>query len=113
MFTRRIKAALLASTVAIATLGLAGCDDAQTAATIAQIQNATTLACSFVPTAASVASILSALYPPSQIPVGVATSVAHQICSAVTAKSAARGAQAPTFAGVVIEGHFLNGGRRR
>lgn len=104
---KSIRLIALASTM-LAAVSLGGCDSQQTAETIAQIQKGTQIACSFVPTAASVANILAALYPAAQAPVGAATEVAQQICSAVTAKSARRGAPAvPTVAGVVVDGHFV------
>lgn len=107
MAIKSIKTFALASTL-LAAVSLAGCDDQQTAETIAQIQKTTELACSFVPTAASVAGILSALYPAAQAPVAAASQVAQQICGAVTAKGARRGAErVPTVAGVVVEGHFV------
>lgn len=105
---KSIRLIALASTM-LAAVSLGGCDSQQTAETIAQIQKGTQVACSFVPTAASVANILAALYPAAQAPVGAATEVAQQICSAVTAKSARRGgSSAPTVAGVVVDGHFVS-----
>jgi hypothetical protein len=99
---------VLASLAMSAAITVGACTDQQTAETIAQVQKNAQLACSFVPTAASVANILAALYPAAQAPVGAATAVAQQICGAVTAKSAHRGAAlAPTVAGVVVEGHFV------
>lgn len=106
---RKLKMTLLVGAALLAAVPLAGCDDQQTAADIAQIQQATTLACSFVPTAASVASILAALYPAAVAPTAAVTQVAQQICSTVTVKSARRGASIPpTVAGVVVEGHFVH-----
>lgn len=105
---KSIRLIALASTM-LAAVSLGGCDNQQTAETIAQIQKGTQVACSFVPTAASVANILAALYPAAQAPVGAATEVAQQICSAVTAKSARHGgSSAPTVAGVVVDGHFVS-----
>jgi len=102
----KIAAAAIAMAAAVS---LGGCNEQQTAETIATVQNATQVACSFVPTAASVANILAALYPAAVAPVGAATTVAQQVCDAVTAKSAHRGAAlAPTVAGVVVEGHFVH-----
>lgn len=99
---------IVVGVAALAAVSLGGCDDQKTAETIAQIQKGTEVACSFVPTAASVANILAALYPAAQVPVGAATQVAQQVCSAVTAKSARRGTPAvPTVAGIVVDGHFV------
>jgi hypothetical protein len=94
-----------AAAAMLTAVALAGCNEQQ----IAETQKTTQTICAFVPTAASVAGILSALYPAASAPVGVATQVASQICSAVTAKGARRGgSHQPTVAGVVVEGHFVH-----
>lgn len=104
----RLRFSLTAAAIMLAGATLAGCNEQQTAENIAKIQTATQTACAFVPTAASVAGILTALYPAAGAPVGVATQVASQICSAVTAKSARRGGPPPSVAGVVVEGRFVH-----
>lgn len=100
----RLRFHIGVAAILLAGATLAGCNEQQ----IAETQKTTQAVCAFVPTAASVAGILSALYPAASAPVGVATQVASQICSAVTAKSARRGGPPPTVAGVVVEGHFVH-----
>lgn len=93
----------------VACLALAGCnttgDSAQVAATIAQVQSTTRQICSFVPTARTVFSILSAFGVPG---VSIAGDVATQICNAVTtAPLADGGPRQAKVNGVVIRGRFV------
>jgi hypothetical protein len=75
---------------------------------ISQVQQASVAACAFLPTTATVAQIIG-----TAAGVGVettlATTIAAQICAAVspTAK-ARRGGAAPTVNGVTIHGRFVN-----
>lgn len=70
---------------------------------IAETQSIATQICRFVPTAQTVANILSAGNPALQ----TAGSIASAICNAVSATTARRGAVAPNVAGVRIAGHFV------
>jgi len=82
--------------------------DAQ--ALIKQIQGYAVSACSFLPTASTVASIIGTLAGVGP-QVSTASDVAAQICAAVTAAPTVgrkRGASAaPTVRGVVIHGRFI------
>lgn len=72
---------------------------------IAQIQEYTRLACSFVPTASTVAQIIAAMVG-GQAAVATAAQAAEAICAAVTSKSARRG-HPPMAYGVRIRGEFV------
>ena len=96
---------------AVAAASLGGC--ASTAGTpvdlasfIAQVQATTSAVCSFLPTAETVAGIISTGNPI----VTTAGAVANAICAAIGPVKVAgrlRRATAPTVAGVVIHGKFL------
>jgi hypothetical protein len=72
---------------------------------VTQVQAITSTACSFLPTAETVASILATGNPI----VATANAVANAICAAVApAKTAGKlSTTVPTVAGVVIHGKFL------
>jgi len=102
-----IRKLFFAAPVAAA-LALSGCaggsvTPATVSATIAQVQQAAVLACGFLPTAATVASILSGGNPL----VTTAAGIAQAICTAVTAKAARRGGPAPMVGNVVIHGRWM------
>lgn len=89
----------------MAAIALGGCNEQE----IAQGMQTAQTVCSFAPTAATVGGIISALYPPAAVPVGVGVQVGQQICAAVTAKKSGRGGSAPpSVAGITIEGHFVH-----
>lgn len=110
-----IGAACLASAVA-----LGGCASTGTStgtsttasditATIAQVQQAAVAACAFLPTTATVANLIG-----TATGVGaetqLATTIASQICAAVSATTtngARRAGAVPTVHGVVIHGRFV------
>jgi hypothetical protein len=102
-----IRKLFFAAPVAVA-LALGGCATGSVtattvAATVAQVQQATILACNFLPTAATVASILSGGNPL----VSTASAIAQAICTAVTTKAARQGGPAPSVGNVVIHGRFV------
>jgi hypothetical protein len=101
-----IRKLFFAAPVAAA-IALGGCAGTVTATsvatTIADVQQAAVLACGFLPTAATVASILSGGNPL----VSTASAIAQAICTAVTAKAVRRGGPAPSVGGVVIHGRFV------
>lgn len=110
-----VLAALAASSIALGgcatTGGLAPTD---ITSFVAQVQATTSAVCSFVPTAETVASIISTLGGPAGAAiVGTANGIASAICAAVApaapgkASSRLRAAGPPTVAGVVIHGKFL------
>lgn len=71
----------------------------QTTAVINQVQSITTSVCSFLPTAATIASIfIAGLETP--------TAIANAICKAVTNKGARRGA-VMKVRGVTVRGRFV------
>jgi hypothetical protein len=97
--------------VLIGALMLGGCATTGGTVTTAQLisdaQQAATVACGFVPTAATVANIISVGNPL----ISTASAIAQAICSAVaaaptTAAGKFRGAL-PTVNGVVIHGRFV------
>jgi len=98
--------------VLLAAMALGGCASTGTGTTttaqiISDAQQAATLACGFVPTAATVANIISVGNPL----VSTASAIAQAICSAVaavpvTAAGKFRGTL-PTVNGVVIHGRFV------
>lgn len=85
---------------------LGGCSAAQQQTEtqiIAAVQQQAVLACSFLPTASTVAGILAAGNPA----LTAASAVAQAICAAVSVTSARVGtASPPVVAGVVIHGKF-------
>lgn len=99
---------LLAASAAFA-MSLGGCATTgngtfDLASFIASVQADTNLVCAFIPTAETVANIVSTGNPI----VATAGAVANAICAAVTPVKAAGkfGAVAPTVAGVAIHGRF-------
>lgn len=83
--------------VLLGSLALAGCANSggttappQVSETIAQVQNAVREGCAFVPTAATISAILSAIGVPY---VGMVTDVASQVCMAIIRPSAGRGSR--------------------
>lgn len=74
--------------------------------TITQVQQAAVAACSFLPTTATVANILGTVAGVGA-ETQLATTIAAQICAAVSQKSAARGSAAPEVNGVAIHGRFV------
>jgi len=88
-----------------AALALAGCQTTGTNSIVVQVQAAATLACSFVPTAATIIAIVAKGNPA----LATAAEMAAAICAAVVPKPAARlrGAVAPSVDGVIVEGHFV------
>lgn len=89
----------------IGCLGLAGCagtSPSDISVRAKQIQDYTKLACSFVPTAATIAAILSSGTT------AAFTTIASDICAAVTtAPLADGGPRAAKAYGVVIKGSFV------
>ena len=75
-----------------------------TGISVASVQSAAVLACSFQPTADTVAGILAVGNPA----IATAEAVAAAICAAVTGKAAKRGAAVPTVAGVPVKGSFVH-----
>lgn len=71
--------------------------------TVAQVQQYTQAVCRFVPTAATVLSIVEAFGVTGASSVG---QIATEICAAVTSAKAARGAR-PKVRGVQVRGRFV------
>lgn len=94
--------------ISLVTVWLGGCATGPTSTqidqTVAQVQAIAQQVCAFVPTAQTVLNIISALGVPG---VGIAGDIASKICTAVTSKSARRGAAAPKLYGVTIRGNFV------
>ena len=100
---RTLKFALpLAGMIALGGCGTTG---GLSAPTIAEVQAAAVAACSFLPTATTVANIIAAGNPL----VDTAASIAAAICSALAANksSARKRATVPTVNGIVIHGRFV------
>lgn len=100
--------------VSAISLALGACSTTQTAniaSEISLVQQAAVSACSFLPTTATVAAILSALIPGAAPIEQVAATTAQQICGAVsTVKLGGRlgGTSAPpTVNGVPVHGRFV------
>lgn len=70
---------------------------------VSQIQSGVAMACSFVPTAQTVAAIIATFAGGSGV-VDVAGAAIKGICAALTAKGVRRGTHAPVYRGVVIRG---------
>lgn len=100
-------------------LGLAGCatttdpttgqttttlDPTGVQATISKVQTVTATLCRFIPTAATVAGILTKGSPNT---IASAETIANAICSALAPAQSARLRGAPMVDGVVIHGTFL------
>ncbi len=98
-----LMAPLLLSIGGCATGGSSPFTQANVDAVVSQVQSVTTATCRFVPTAQTVASILSAF---GVTGANAVTDVAAQICAAVTSKSAHRGA-VPKVKGVRVRGRFV------
>lgn len=88
--------------------GLTGTTAANITTVISQVQQSAVAACSFLPTTATVAQIIgtaSGVGAETQL----ATTIAAQICAAVSPSAKARrGGAAPTVNGVAIHGRFVN-----
>ena len=100
--------------VLCAALSLGGCATTGTggttsvSSTAAQVQAAAVMVCGFLPTVASVSSILAALIPGGGAVEQLVASAADQICAAVLpAKSGKLGAKVPTVHGIVVHGRFV------
>lgn len=91
--------------------GVVGLDPALETRVNAQItaaQNAAVSICKFLPTAQTVAGILSTFVPSAVPGVTVANQVAAAICNAVSRKSLTKGATpTPRVNGVVVRGSFV------
>jgi hypothetical protein len=103
----------VAGSAMLCTVALGGCaSTGGTTATdittvISQVQQAAVAACSFLPTTATVANILGTVAGVGA-ETQLATTVAAQICAAVSpAASVRRGGAAPTVNGVVVHGRFV------
>jgi hypothetical protein len=103
MIRKLFFAAPVAAALVLSGCAGGGVTPATVSATISQVQQAAVLACGFLPTAATVASILSGGNPL----VTTAAGIAQAICTAVTAKAVRRGGPAPSVGGVVIHGRFV------
>jgi len=107
---------LMLGAAAAAFLAVGGCATTTGSGgiTTADVQNAAVTACSFLPTAATIASILSA-----NPAIATASQVAALICAAVTGKQSVelRGASAPVIVvngvPVTIEGTFVKAQGRK
>ena len=86
-----------------ASMLLVGCN-ANTANIVAEVQAATTVACSVEPTAASVAALIAASNAAASAGVSVASQIASQICAAIPKKpgSSRDGVPAPVVVNGVI-----------
>jgi len=87
-----------------AALALGGCVTTSANPVVAQVSALTQLACSFVPTAATIIAIVAKGNPQ----LATAAEMAAAICAAVVPKPALRrAALAPMVDGVIVEGHFV------
>lgn len=100
----------------VGAIALAGCattsTPTSTADIITAVQNDAVLACKFLPTAATVAEIVSSAVPGAANATTMASQLAAQICAAVTAAVPTSGARrrsaiAPMVNGVVIHGRWV------
>jgi hypothetical protein len=82
------KIIALSAALGLSTLGLAGCNSSTTATVIAEVQQATVLACAVEPTAASVAALIAGANAGASAGVALASQIASQICKAVAASPA-------------------------
>ena len=96
--------------VALVAASLAGCatNREEIDAKIKEVQDATKLACSFVPTVDTVAQIITAFTGGAEA-VGLVGAAARGICNAVTTAPLADGPgdRIPRYRGVVINGHYI------
>lgn len=79
-----MRKAIISAAVIVAAISVAGCENEISAEQLAQIQQATKIACGFVPTAVTVAS----MFPNAAAPAMAAGSIAKVICDAVTQQQA-------------------------
>jgi len=106
------RKALLGIAVACAAMlgGCAGIGGTTTPVTVQSVEDATVLACGFLPLAASVTALLPT---PAAIAAGTAEAIAALICKAVAPVNPTTGvrhrgvAAAPSIDGVVIHGTFI------
>ena len=103
MIRKLFFAAPVAAALALSGCATGGVTPATVTTTITAVQQAAVLACGFLPTAATVASILSGGNPL----VSTASAIAQAICTAVTAKAFRRGGPAPMVGNVVVHGRFV------
>ena len=103
MIRKLFFAAPVAAALALGGCATGGVTATSVATTISAVQQAAVLACGFLPTAATVASILSGGNPL----VSTASAIAQAICTAVTPKSVRRGASVPMVGNVVVHGRFV------
>jgi hypothetical protein len=113
MLRKLTLAAVAASSIALGGCATTGSAPTDITSFVAQVQATTSAVCAFVPTAETVASIISTLGGPAGATiVGTANGIASAICAAVAPVKAAgklhRAVAPPTVAGVVIHGKFLN-----
>lgn len=89
--------------IAFVALALAACSGTDLAATITSVQKTTMGACSYLPTATTIANIFAAKSA------GLTTieTVAAAICKAAKPTISALAATKPEVAGIVIEGEFV------
>lgn len=112
---KMVRSLVLAASIASAA-ALGGCSSTgqiinpftQQPISTADVQAAAVAACGFLPTASSVAQVISAAASGSgSSQIATATAVASQICAAVLPKAGKlRGA--PMVNGVVVHGRFVN-----
>lgn len=112
---------IVLSAAVLGGLGLAGCagtagtspvTSAEAQAFLAEVQQYASAACAFEPTAVTVAEIAAASSNSATAGVALAKQIAGQVCAAVTARSARRGAaRAPHVGRVVVHGTFDDGTR--
>lgn len=89
-----------------------------TSVIVSQVVSAAQATCGFVPTVETVLNIISTLYGPSQVPIGVATAIANNICSSLPKVSSRRGDAAPSAVyypntTIVIHGKYASSRRHR
>lgn len=107
-----MKRFLLAASAAAA-LSLGGCATTTTGTTTtiatieADVQSAAASACSFVPTIATVASIIATLFPGGSATEAIVGTIAAQICSAVAAVPVAASGRLGATAAVYYPGTMI------
>jgi hypothetical protein len=108
------KKALVLAAMAAAALSLGACQTTGTVASIeAQVQSDSNLACSFIPTATTIASVIASLAGAGAI-VADAGTIAQSICSAIAAAPApAQSAKLRSLRGGVALGVNVNVGNLR
>lgn len=82
--------------------------------TVAAVQDAAAKACGFVPSISTITGIIAAFFPGGAPINTLVTSVANAICNAIVPpagnslrRGPVAGANAPTVAGVKVEGYFI------